>query len=304
MLTYGAAASVLVGCGIGALSYVLFRHGRAAAGVDRDRVRVPHLRSRFDKAVQESRLFAATAIFLPVATPIARALSTESIRDHFSKEAVRAGWPGGLEAEELLGTGLAVGAFLAIILTVPLIAAFGAAGALGLVGLPIGPLLVSVSISRMGDARQHRIVRVMPYVLDLLVLTTRSGVSLLIAMRRVAIDYADHPIGEEFERTLSEIDFGMTRSAALDGLAARVAVPGVRDFVDNVQQAEELGRPLADTLQRLSDRIRGQRVHEAENIAGRASVLVLLPSSLIFMAVLLLLFSPFIIRWFTGAYRM
>jgi pilus assembly protein TadC len=76
----------------------------------------------------------------------------------------------------------------------------------------------------------------------------------------------------------------------------------VRTFVDDVIQSEELGRPIADTLERLADRVRVRRVQEAVDTAGKAKVMVLVPGMLVLMATLLVLFAPFIVRWYYGGY--
>ena len=77
-----------------------------------------------------------------------------------------------------------------------------------------------------------------------------------------------------------------------------------RDYVfcDDLIQSEELGRPVSESLERLAERVRTQRVQEATETAGRAKVLVLIPITLVFVAVLLLLFAPFIVRYFYGGY--
>ena len=43
-------------------------------------------------------------------------------------------------------------------------------------------------------------------------------------------------------------------------------------------------------------------MQDATDTAGRAKVLVLIPGMLVFIAVLILLFSPFAVRYFYGGY--
>jgi tight adherence protein C len=121
-------------------------------------------------------------------------------------------------------------------------------------------------------------------------------------MERVVTDYSGHPIGAEFGAVLADMEMGVTKSDALENLAARNPIPAVRTFADDLNQAEELGRPIADTLERLSDRSRQRRVQEATEMAGQASVMVLVPGMLVFVAVLILLFAPFAVRYFYGGY--
>ena len=103
---------------------------------------------------------------------------------------------------------------------------------------------------------------------------------------------------------LAEMEMGSDRQDAFEGLLQRVPLEDVRQVVDNIVQAEELGWPLADTLKRLSDRVANERVLRAEETAGRASVMVMLPSTLILAAVVLILFGPIIVRALRGDYSL
>jgi len=118
----------------------------------------------------------------------------------------------------------------------------------------------------------------------------------------VAIDYARHPIGLEFRSVLTDLEMGVTKEDALANLGNRVPIEAVRTFADDLTEAELLGRPVADTLQRLADRSRERRITQANETAGQAKVMVLVPGMLVFIATLLLLFSPFVVKYFYGGY--
>ncbi len=283
--------------------FIVHRFRTSYARSDRQR-RSAYLESRYDQAVRRSQIFALCVVPLAWLAPAARLVQLRWLRGHLGREAERAGWPGGLDVDEWLVMSVIAGVGAAFV-TIALVAVmFGRAWMpVGALGLLLGPLVVSAGLAQRGGIRQHRIVRAMPYVLDLIVLATRSGASFLIALRRIALDYQKHPIGDEFQRALSEIEFGMPRRSALERLAGRTDAPEIKSFVENVQQSEDLGRPLADTLERLSDRLAIQRVNNAETMAGKASVSVLLPSTLIMVSVLMILFAPFIMRWASGDYQ-
>src|SRR5205814_7600162 len=137
----------------------------------------------------------------------------------------------------------------------------------------------------------------LPYVLDLLVLMLRSGTSMRIALSRIIDDYNRHPIGIEFGQVLAEIDVGSPRTEAFKKMAERLKIPDITALVDSISQSEELGWPLADTLERLADRINAERVLRAQAAAGAAGVYVMLPSTLVLLAAVLLLFAPFIVSY-------
>ena len=72
----------------------------------------------------------------------------------------------------------------------------------------------------------------------------------------------------------------------------------VTTFVDDLLQSEELGRPIADTLESLADRVRTIRTQDAIDTAGKAKVMVLVPGTLILLACMIMLFAPFIVKFY------
>ena len=110
-------------------------------------------------------------------------------------------------------------------------------------------------------------------------------------------DYTRHPLGVEFGQVLAEMDVGAQRADAFRKMAERVKIPDITLLVDAIAQSEELGWPLADTLERLADRINAERVLRAQATAGAAGVYVMLPSTMVLMAAVLLLFAPFIVTY-------
>jgi len=196
----------------------------------------------------------------------------------------------------LLGGG--VTAFLCLVF-------FGAQlSVIGLAALPLGFLLLMASLQNRGEQRQNQILLAMPYVLDLLVLVLRSGTSLNIALARVVGDYEDHPVGEELGQMLSEIEMGAPRTEAFRRLAERVGHTDISALAESMVQSEELGWPLADTLERQADRMAAERVLAAQAKAGAAGVWVMLPSTLVLVGAVLLLFGPIIVRFMQGGFKL
>ena len=155
-------------------------------------------------------------------------------------------------------------------------------------------------IDRLHEAGATFIFGVPAHAMDLLVLCLRSGISLPLTMRKVVDDYRDHPLGEELTRVLAEMEMGLSRREAFRSFAQRIDEDDVRTFCETVIQAEELGRPLADALEELADRLTSERALRAQMTAGRAGVMVMLPSTLVMAAALLVLFGPFIVRFLSG----
>lgn len=243
-------------------------------------------------------LVGLTAPFLPFATAFARVIGLGALRPTLAERYARAGYPGGLSDDELLGLGLLLGVPLAIPLALILALVSPLLAPLGFLLVALGPGLLSAIYNAKGTARELAITRVMPFVLDLLVLTMRAGASLQQAIERVADDYRNHAIGREFVAVQTDLSTGTTVREAFENMQGRIPVPAVRTFVDDLVQGDELGRPLAEIFERQADESRIRRVQEANDTAGKAKVLVLIPGMLVFIAVLILLFAPFGVRWY------
>ena len=93
---------------------------------------------------------------------------------------------------------------------------------------------------------------------------------------------------------------GAPRADAIRRLAQRLGNQDITALADSMVQSEELGWPLADTLARQADRMASERILAAQAKAGAAGVWVMLPSTLVLMGAVLLLFGPMIVRFMRG----
>lgn len=249
---------------------------------------------------EQSSIYGLADALMPLFMPLARLLHLPSLRDSVAERYAEAGWPGGLSDDEVYAISLMVGAVVSIPLAMLLLLLQPLAVPLAAIGLILGPALVSAQLSSRGQARRLQIARTMPFVLDLLVLAMRAGAPLRIALQRTALDNADNAVGVELRALLADMETGVTTRDAFKNLAKRAPVPVIQLFVDEVVQAEELGRPVADALEHFADRVRVTRVQDAVETAGKASVMVLAPGMLVLFASLILLFAPFALRYFYG----
>ncbi|MDX2116000.1 MAG: type II secretion system F family protein [Planctomycetota bacterium] len=298
------AAAVSLGIAASALMYLLSRAIPKSVEPVAGMISEAQLRLRRDRSTTDSALFRYVLAALPAVSRLTSKLPLKSVQDSLAERYSRAGWPGGLSYEELLALSLLIGVAIVPVIALPALLISPLLVPVALIGLLIGPGLVSSKLDGQAKERDKLIIKVMPFVLDLLALTMRAGASLMIAMERVAVDYAGHPVGEEFKATLKDIEMGTTTRQAFKNLGLRVPSEVIRGFVDDVVQAEELGRPMAETLDRLSERVRIKRVQDAMAKAGSAKVMVLIPGMLVFIAVLILLFSPFVVKFYYGGFSL
>ncbi|HTV23937.1 MAG TPA: type II secretion system F family protein [Polyangiaceae bacterium] len=151
-----------------------------------------------------------------------------------------------------------------------------------------------LQLSGLVQERRRRVQNGLPYVIDLLSLGLSAGLDFPGSLRQV-IEKAstpDDPLLEELNLILEELRMGKTRKEALVQFATRVPGESVREFVGAVIQAEERGNPLARVLQIQAESSRQRRSVRAEEAASRASLQILMPMVMIFVAILLLIVTP------------
>jgi tight adherence protein C len=152
--------------------------------------------------------------------------------------------------------------------------------------------------------RQRRIVRALPYALDLLTLSVEAGLDFTAALAKVVEKGRAGPLRDELSIALKELRLGKTREESLRALADRAALPALTSFVQALVHADRMGTPLGGVLRVLSSRMRVERTQRAEKLANEAPVKLLLPLILcIFPTLFLMLFGP--IAWqafFSGSF--
>ncbi len=125
--------------------------------------------------------------------------------------------------------------------------------------------------------RQAHFEKEFPFLLDLLALSMKAGLTFTAAVEQAVEQLRDGPARQEFARYLREIRAGATRRAALDHLAARVATAAAASFAASVAQAEETGGSLGTVLAEQARQRRQERFLRAEKLANQAPVKMLFP---------------------------
>jgi len=128
------------------------------------------------------------------------------------------------------------------------------------------------------------------------VLALPAGSSFSEAIETLIRDSPDDDLNQELAIVLSEIEFGTPRRVALSHMAERIPLEALRSVVGAINQAETLGTPLAGILKLQSDMLRMHRGVRAEKLSASASLRILIPSMLILVAVVLIVFAPLLIE--------
>ena len=142
--------------------------------------------------------------------------------------------------------------------------------------------------------RRHlSILKSLPNLLDLLTLSVEAGKDFLTALRDILARRPSDVLGDEFKRTLHEIQLGKQRQKALRDLSERVHQPELTSVINAIIQADELGVGIGQLLRIQGDQLRHKRFARAETLANEAPVKILFPVVLfIFPSVFIILVGP------------
>ncbi len=150
-------------------------------------------------------------------------------------------------------------------------------------------------------SRQKEVRRAMPFIVDLLALSTEAGLDFVGAIGKVVEKAKPSPLVLEFEQFLKEIKIGSSRAEALREMAIRIDMTEISSFVAILISADQMGASIGKILRQQSDQIRTQRFVAAEKAGAAASQKILIPLVfLILPAVMLMIFGPFFIEFFSG----
>ncbi|MFJ9901356.1 DUF5936 domain-containing protein [Streptomyces sp. NPDC101152] len=161
-------------------------------------------------------------------------------------------------------------------------AVYGFVGGLGgLIALMQGSFLIALLMIAFGvfwadvgiwsaiRIRKDAIERTLPDFLDVLAVVVSAGLGFRQALDRVATKY-EGPWADEIRITLRQMDLGMSRRQAFQELRRRNDSEQVAMFVTALQQGEELGAPIVDTLVALAKDMRRTDAQNARRKAARA----------------------------------
>ncbi|MFI1098903.1 DUF5936 domain-containing protein [Streptomyces melanogenes] len=198
-------------------------------------------------------------------------------------------------------------------------AVYGALGAVGAVVMVSGGnyllavLMVAfayywVEVGIWAAVRRRRddIERTLPDFLDVLAVVVSAGLGFRQALERVAEKY-EGPWADEVRIALRQMDMGVSRRQAFDDLRRRNDSEQVAMFVTALQQGEELGAPIVDTLIAIATDMRRTDAQNARRKAAKAvpkaTLMVttfMVPATMILMASAMLLGSEADLGSLTG----
>ncbi len=161
-----------------------------------------------------------------------------------------------------------------------------------------GAALPFVWLRDQVQKRHQRILRDLPFHLDLLTLCVEAGLDFTAGVVKMVEKGRAGPLRDEFAAFLAELRVGKTRAEALEAIANRVGLPQLTSFLAALIQADRLGTGLARTLRAQAEHLRHERFLRAETKAGEAPVKILMPMVLfIFPTIWIILAAPLVYEW-------
>lgn len=198
-----------------------------------------------------------------------------------------AGNPGGLTIDRYAARRAVYGIFG---LVMGLVFFTNGAALFGILTFAFGVTAADALIWQAIRERREVIDRTLPDFLDVLAVVVSAGLGFRQALDRVAERY-EGPWADELRITLRQMDMGVSRRQAFDELRRRNASEQVSQFVSALQQGEELGSPIADTLIQLATDMRrtdaqNSRRRAAKTIpkATMVTLVFMLPATMILIA--------------------
>ncbi|MFD9722492.1 DUF5936 domain-containing protein [Streptomyces sp. NPDC059072] len=140
---------------------------------------------------------------------------------------------------------------------------------LALLMVAFGLFWMEVGLWSATRIRRDHIERTLPDFLDVLAVVVSAGIGFRQALDRVADKY-EGPWADEIRITLQQMDMGVSRRQAFDELRRRNDSEQVAQFVTALQQGEELGSPIVDTLIAIAEDMRRTDAQNARRRAAKA----------------------------------
>jgi len=150
-------------------------------------------------------------------------------------------------------------------------------------------------VDSLRTRRQREVLKAMPFIIDLLALSTEAGLDFMGSIGKVVEKARPSALVDEFAQLLREIKLGASRREAIREMASRIDLTEFSSFSAILISAEQMGASIGGVLRQQSEQIRVERILRAEKAGAAASQKVLVPVILFVLpAVILMMGGPFI----------
>lgn len=245
------------------------------------------------------RLFRPIFVLL---TPLTQNVKLEKYRTRIRRGFISAGMTDEMSPDEFFAWKIVLALFFPIFVSQMLGAIFTMRWWVLAIILLIGFVYPDLWLKGMIKDRQKKVLRQMPYVMDLLTLSVEAGLDFVSGIAKVVEKAHPGPLIEELSFYLHEIQLGTSRSQALRNFAYRINMTQTSSFSALLIQADQLGASIGPVLRAQSDLLRTQRFQAAEKAGAAATQKLLFPLVLCIMpAVFIVIFGPILLNFIYGS---
>ncbi|MBL8589997.1 MAG: type II secretion system F family protein [Methylobacteriaceae bacterium] len=161
-------------------------------------------------------------------------------------------------------------------------------GALGL-----GYFAPVIGLDRLIARRQSEYRQGFPDVMDLMIVCVQAGLSMEAGLARIAAEIRlGYPrLAENLHMATLEIRGGKPLSKAIESMAHRLGIEEALSFATLLQQSEEIGASLSQSLRAYSEDMRNKRMMKAEEKAHSLPGKLVIPLTLFIFPTLLVVIA-------------
>jgi len=159
-------------------------------------------------------------------------------------------------------------------------------------------ILVEKHVAAKAEARQSRMSRFCPDVMDMMVICAEAGTSLDVSLQKVGqkIRPICPELADEFQQVVNELRILPSRSQAIKNLSHRTQVEELRMLAITLHQAMNYGTSIAKTLRVVASDTRQKRLLSMEERASKVPAKMGLPLILLVLfPTLVLIAAPALI---------
>jgi len=157
-------------------------------------------------------------------------------------------------------------------------------------------VIAQAEIGGIESSIKNRFLLRLPTSVDLLSLMLEAGATFPESLATIVRENQGHPIGDQLGQVEREMSLGRPRADALKALRDRMNDPTLDELVMAINEGEEFGTPLAKILSSQAERMRLKKSQWIEKAAAEAQVKMSFPSLLIMIACSLVVLGPFVLQ--------
>lgn len=157
------------------------------------------------------------------------------------------------------------------------------------VGAGAGYFAPAFVLGRIIKRRQLEHRTGFPDVMDLMVVCAQAGLSMEAAIQRIGAELRESfpSLSRHMEMTSLELRSGKPLALAVEALGARLGITEATSFATLLQQSEELGSSISQSLRAYADDMRNKRLMKAEEKAYSLPAKLVVPLTLFVFPVLI-----------------